>query len=780
MKQLYKKLLIFITVFSLVISALPAWADSPSTDQVVMKFRMNVNSYTVNGVSTSMDVGPAEIAERAFLPVAYVTGPLGIETKWDNNAQKVTVLAEGKTMELWIRKNRATINGSTVYIDPSDPGVKPLTINGRTMLPLRFVAENLGCDVVWDAATSGITISKGLVSASDEEDEIKKMKEEIEKMKRDQTKKEEQDKIKEEIRRLEEKAKQAQEEAEQANQKEKQRIAKKEEEDRKKEEEQRKKEQEEQKKRELSRTKTVDTLAEADMQKPGFYNAKNLGKGYDIFGEFGAVASTKHPVLDFNKLLEYNWIQGKYLGSDIKHDTIIAESLKEYCTEMSNRTKVSGSYMGFSGSAEVNFGETRGESESRYHATHMYSRSLYDFYIPAELMNASFAQFLNPDAKKAINEAPVHQLFSSYGHYVLMGLKTGGRADINVSTESSTVYGKDDFALKVKAGYDAIVGSVDAENEYKKSTAYKNFASKSRIGIRIVGNNHTVFLRDFLEGSNKLTDWEKNIESRPTMIGFSNTTPQPLIPIWMFADTEQRRNQIKAEFDKIAGEIERKIPGSKAQPKNYLYGIRLGRGNEGMEDAIERVTSKSDNGTPKYNFCTWKLLTTDPKDSNQGSVTADLNYGATRDDRDYIVLGLGWYEQLSKRYRLPTFVEVDLYPISDICIYQGNSSTSNRYLNYNHYGDAHWQLLGMDLNTNAKGEYLYLMWTTDTGRPPIKELALCIQDENGGPNEKFPGWEVVRYAGSNMWANLNEGVVNESNGKYTDAPALYLVMRRER
>jgi len=43
-------------------------------------------------------------------------------------------------------------------IDPSKPNVVPEIINGRTMLPLRFVAEALGCEVKWDDATKTITI----------------------------------------------------------------------------------------------------------------------------------------------------------------------------------------------------------------------------------------------------------------------------------------------------------------------------------------------------------------------------------------------------------------------------------------------------------------------------------------------------------------------------------------------------------------------------------------------------------------------------------------------
>jgi len=34
-----------------------------------------------------------------------------------------------------------------------------MIISGRTMLPVRFVAENLGCKVDWNGATKSITIT---------------------------------------------------------------------------------------------------------------------------------------------------------------------------------------------------------------------------------------------------------------------------------------------------------------------------------------------------------------------------------------------------------------------------------------------------------------------------------------------------------------------------------------------------------------------------------------------------------------------------------------------
>ena len=37
----------------------------------------------------------------------------------------------------------------------------PAIIGGRTMIPLRFVAENLGCLVGWDQPTRGVTVVYG-------------------------------------------------------------------------------------------------------------------------------------------------------------------------------------------------------------------------------------------------------------------------------------------------------------------------------------------------------------------------------------------------------------------------------------------------------------------------------------------------------------------------------------------------------------------------------------------------------------------------------------------
>lgn len=50
----------------------------------------------------------------------------------------------------------------SVAIDPLSPEVRPfVSTSGRTMLPLRFIAENPGATVEWFEATQTIAITAG-------------------------------------------------------------------------------------------------------------------------------------------------------------------------------------------------------------------------------------------------------------------------------------------------------------------------------------------------------------------------------------------------------------------------------------------------------------------------------------------------------------------------------------------------------------------------------------------------------------------------------------------
>jgi len=95
---------------------------------------------------------------RTFLPIRAVVEAAGGTIAWEAAAQKVTIVRKGTTLSLWIGKNPANLNGKSVKID-TNAKVVPIIVSGRTLLPLRFVAEALALDVGWDSKTQVITIT---------------------------------------------------------------------------------------------------------------------------------------------------------------------------------------------------------------------------------------------------------------------------------------------------------------------------------------------------------------------------------------------------------------------------------------------------------------------------------------------------------------------------------------------------------------------------------------------------------------------------------------------
>lgn len=133
----------------------------PAQNGVMMRFTINQNQYFVNDAGTMMDAAPVILNDRTLLPVRYVAEPLGAVVDWDGVERKVTITTDTKTIELWIDNNIARVNGADTAIDPNNDSVKPVILPpGRTMLPLRFIAENLGCEVEWDGTLQQVTVTQ--------------------------------------------------------------------------------------------------------------------------------------------------------------------------------------------------------------------------------------------------------------------------------------------------------------------------------------------------------------------------------------------------------------------------------------------------------------------------------------------------------------------------------------------------------------------------------------------------------------------------------------------
>jgi titin len=129
-------------------------------ETIIIRLYIDKTTYYVNDTLKTMDVAPIIKESRTLLPIRYVAEALGADVQWDAVERKVTIIFKGTTIELWIDKNSAKVNGEYKLIDATNPKVTPIIIPpGRTMLPIRFIAENLGCLVEWDNTLREVKIT---------------------------------------------------------------------------------------------------------------------------------------------------------------------------------------------------------------------------------------------------------------------------------------------------------------------------------------------------------------------------------------------------------------------------------------------------------------------------------------------------------------------------------------------------------------------------------------------------------------------------------------------
>lgn len=105
------------------------------------------DKYVVN------DVAPEIRNDRTMLPIRFIVEALGGTVTWNADTQTVSIVKGDMQIEIYIGQSFALVNGKPVELD-----APAYIANGRTYLPLRFVAENLGATVTWNAATQTVTI----------------------------------------------------------------------------------------------------------------------------------------------------------------------------------------------------------------------------------------------------------------------------------------------------------------------------------------------------------------------------------------------------------------------------------------------------------------------------------------------------------------------------------------------------------------------------------------------------------------------------------------------
>ena len=122
-------------------------------------------------------VSPVVINSRTMVPVRALTEKMGYKVSWIDAKKQVTIENQNNKIELVIGKANAKVNGVDKKITDN---VSPMVINSSTYVPIRFVVENMGLDINYDAKDNKIMLNtekglifeeKGKVAAAEEVDD---------------------------------------------------------------------------------------------------------------------------------------------------------------------------------------------------------------------------------------------------------------------------------------------------------------------------------------------------------------------------------------------------------------------------------------------------------------------------------------------------------------------------------------------------------------------------------------------------------------------------------
>ncbi|TWT08561.1 polysaccharide deacetylase family protein [Planococcus sp. CPCC 101016] len=100
------------------------------------------------------DIPPVSQNSRVMVPIRQTITALGASVEWEDKSKKITTKFGSDTIELTVGKNTAVINGKAITI-----AAPPIIIDGRTLIPLGFLSENFGQEIVWGDQSNVISIT---------------------------------------------------------------------------------------------------------------------------------------------------------------------------------------------------------------------------------------------------------------------------------------------------------------------------------------------------------------------------------------------------------------------------------------------------------------------------------------------------------------------------------------------------------------------------------------------------------------------------------------------
>lgn len=108
----------------------------------------------IDGKHIESDIAPMIVNDRTMVPARVVFEHFNADVEWIAKTRQVVITTDDIKMVFKIGSTTAKVNNKDKQLDCA-----PLIVSDRTMIPIRFVSETLGCTVEWDGVTKKVTIT---------------------------------------------------------------------------------------------------------------------------------------------------------------------------------------------------------------------------------------------------------------------------------------------------------------------------------------------------------------------------------------------------------------------------------------------------------------------------------------------------------------------------------------------------------------------------------------------------------------------------------------------
>lgn len=154
-KKVWLPILLLLVMLVQAAAACHAAAREYYYDNAWHPYNGNEFSLKVNGKTLDTSMPPIVFDGYSVVPAREVFEFLGAKVDWDGANAIVKVTYEGTILMLRINSTAAQVGTRSVTMP-----IAPKIINEKTMIPVRFVAEQIGLTVDFDSSTDTILIEK--------------------------------------------------------------------------------------------------------------------------------------------------------------------------------------------------------------------------------------------------------------------------------------------------------------------------------------------------------------------------------------------------------------------------------------------------------------------------------------------------------------------------------------------------------------------------------------------------------------------------------------------